>query len=249
LVRAARGVGLTCAIALGSLVGSSVGPWAGSAHSQAESQSESPLQSHSDNREANLRSARQHFANGKEAFQGKRYRAAFEEFQAGYEIDPRPGFLLDMAHAARKMGELEKARALYHRFLLVAPAGDERRLAEDLLGEIDSQLAKDPKDRAVVAPRDDAESSADHDALAEPPAPILPAVPVTPEPLVESPPGLRPVAQPSDAPDQNNPTRLKWWFWAGIAALAAGTATIFILRSAGSGDDVHTSGTWGQARL
>jgi tetratricopeptide (TPR) repeat protein len=224
-----------------------VGLWAGGAHSQSQSQSQS-----SDG-EGDLRRARQHFVNGKEAFEGKRYRAAFQEFQAGYEIDPRPGFLLDMGHAARRLGELDKARALYHQFLLVAPAGDGRRVAEHFLGEIDSQLGKTLNDGGVAAPVDETDSSSAGDTPIEPAPRTPPAVLVKPESLVPSSPSLVAVPQPGDAPahdhDQERAIPLKWWVWAGIAALAAGTAAIFIVRAASSGDDAQTTGTWGQARL
>ncbi len=80
---------------------------------------------------ATTQRARRHFLAGKRAFEAKRYAAALKEFEAGYAIDPRPGFLLNMGHASRRMGDLRRARDYYLKFLesdppAVGPPHDDR---------------------------------------------------------------------------------------------------------------------------
>src|SRR4051794_36655372 len=66
---------------------------------------------------ASTQRARRHVLAGKRAFEARRYAVALKEFDAGYAIDPRPGFLLNMGHASRRMGQLRRARDYYLRFL------------------------------------------------------------------------------------------------------------------------------------
>jgi hypothetical protein len=105
-------------------------------------------------REAVLRRARQHFEDGRKAFDAKDYPSALREFRAGYELEPRPGFLLNMAHSTQKIGDLPAARDLYTRFLQTNPTGEERRVAEEAIAEIDRKLAAGPG--AVGAPAEGA---------------------------------------------------------------------------------------------
>ena len=93
---------------------------------------------------ASTQRARRHFLPGKRAFEAKRYSVALKEFEVGYAIDPRPGFLLNMGHAARRMGDLRRARDYYLKFLESDPPAVERRSTIALVVEIDRQLASAP---------------------------------------------------------------------------------------------------------
>src|SRR6266700_3761303 len=141
-----------------------------------------------EDRAAVLRRARLHFLEGRKAFEGKRYPAALEEFQAGYELEPRPAFLLDMAHAARKMGELKRARELYQRFLACDPPPPQadRRVAEQLAREIDRKLAMTQGSAATAAVTEETEASTAGDEPSEPPDMETPPGPPAPPPKLES---------------------------------------------------------------
>jgi Tfp pilus assembly protein PilF len=152
---------------------------------------------------ANTQRARRHFLAGKRAFEAKRYSVALKEFETGYAIDPRPGFLLNMGHAARRMGELRRARDYYLKFLESDPPAPERRSTIALVVELDRQLAAAPASgsHAQAAP-EPAAVTPPPPAVAPPPvetaaavsavepAPAMPAVAVAPEdePPVETPP-------------------------------------------------------------
>lgn len=200
-------------------------------------------------REANLRRARQHFMDGKRAFEEKRYPAALEEFQAGYDLEPKPGFLLDMGHAARKMGDLPRARELYERFLKTGPPESDRHVAQQFVAEIDRKLEQSE------APRDPWPAPAKTEAAPvageppEPPAAALPRVLAKPESLSAEPVMLSPVPEPRDPSRQDQPSSGKWWLWAGLGGVVLGVAAILIVRALSSGDDTQASGTWGQVKL
>jgi tetratricopeptide (TPR) repeat protein len=93
---------------------------------------------------ATTQRARRHFLSGKRAFEARRYPVALKEFEAGYAIYPRPGFLLNMGHAARRMGQLKRARDYYLKFLESDPPAATRRTTIALVIDIDRQLAAAP---------------------------------------------------------------------------------------------------------
>src|SRR5262245_33199869 len=87
------------------------------------------------------KTAREHYERGREAFRAGRYEDAYREFEAGYNLCQRPKFLLDMAHAERRRGELRNARDLYRRYLLVDPESKLSASVEAVLREIETVLA------------------------------------------------------------------------------------------------------------
>ena len=68
--------------------------------------------------------ARAHFEAGHAMFRLERYADAAREFQAGYDLVPKPRFLLNLGHALRRMGLHERAKATYEKFLASVPADD-----------------------------------------------------------------------------------------------------------------------------
>jgi hypothetical protein len=86
--------------------------------------------------------ARTHFEAGRALYQLGNYNEALREFAAGYELAPRPQFLLNLGQCYRKLDDLANARAMYQRYLHDAPASDpERSQAQQILAEIDQQIA------------------------------------------------------------------------------------------------------------
>lgn len=86
--------------------------------------------------------ARTHFEAGRALYQLGNYNEALREFAAGYQLAPRPQFLLNLGQCYRKLDDLANARAMYQRYLHDAPPSDpERPQAEQILSEIDRQMA------------------------------------------------------------------------------------------------------------
>ena len=123
------------------------------------------------------RQARMCYRRGEEAFRAGRFQQAYQEWEAGYRLSNRPLFLLNMAHAQRRRGELGSARALYRRFLLIEPASKLREEIEAVLAEIEDTLAAQPSglehgdgSREGGAPPDGTRPVAATEAAAGPPS-------------------------------------------------------------------------------
>lgn len=95
-----------------------------------------------DNADAVAR-ARTHFEAGRALYNLGNYTDAIREFSAGYQLAPRPQFLVNLGQAYRKLGKLEQAREMYRRFLKEAPPDDpDRAQVQQLLQILDGELAR-----------------------------------------------------------------------------------------------------------
>ena len=65
--------------------------------------------------------ARDHYDKGKQLAADGQYAAAYGEFSAGYDASPRALFLFNMAECQRQLGNAQRAREFYERFLAAAP--------------------------------------------------------------------------------------------------------------------------------
>ena len=196
----------------------------------------------------NVRLARQHYKRGEEAFNAARYEEAYREFQAGYALVPRPAFLVNMAAAERKRGELRNARALYKKYLLVDPDTNLRAEVENVIQEIDSAITAE-------------EAAAARAAAAVAPPPGDPTSSISPPPLGAagglSPGGTGPTGASEAAAgglgsagggdgERGDKDRImgggRWWMWALVGGvLVAGAATALLL----SRESYQKSGTLG----
>ena len=176
--------------------------------------------------------AREHHKAGDQAFKDGRYLDAYKEWEAGYALSPRPLFLVNMAHAERRRGELKNARTLYRKYLLMEPQSKLRTEVESVLAEIDAALAEVPE----AAP-----TSPSEPAAVTPPAESAPTSPPPgnllgspTEPAVGPPPFVS-TSLPADEPPPSRPLYKRWWFWTGVGvvAAAAGGASFFLLRGPG----------------
>jgi tetratricopeptide (TPR) repeat protein len=85
--------------------------------------------------------ARVHFQAGEALYKLGNYKDAVREFSAGYDLSPRPEFLLDLGQAYRQLHEDRQALAMFRRFVDEAAPSDPRRLEVALLtAELEKQL-------------------------------------------------------------------------------------------------------------
>ena len=162
-----------------------------------------PGRAESASRAATVQRARQHFLAGKHAFESESYAEALREFQVGYALEPRPGFLLNMGHAARRMGQLREARDYYKMFLASRPppVAGEQRVTARLIAEIERELPPAPPARAPAATTP---SPAGRVAAAPPPA--APPAGETPAPVADLPvPPAKPEPPPAAAVRPSGP--------------------------------------------
>ena len=152
--------------------------------------------------------ARAHFEVGRGLYKLGNYSEAIREFTAGYALVPKPGFLLNLAQAHRRLNHFAQAREFCERFLAEAPTTEpERGQVWTLLAEIQREQAltpRPPPEPPPMAP------------LAPPPGAELlaPSIPVAPSPP---------------------PKRTRRWVWpvvavgtAAIAATLAGVLTVLL---------------------
>jgi tetratricopeptide (TPR) repeat protein len=89
--------------------------------------------------------ARAHYEIGLGLYRLGDYRAALREFAAGYELAPKPGFLINLGQTYRKLGDLAHARDMYKKFLAEVPANEPARAqAQQVLVDIEAQLRTQP---------------------------------------------------------------------------------------------------------
>jgi tetratricopeptide (TPR) repeat protein len=182
--------------------------------------------------------ARRHYVDGEAAFKAGQYQRAMSEFEAGYAAAPRPGFLLNMAHTARKLGDLRKSRSLYKKYLLMDPTSKVREDVQAVIAELDSALA----DEDAAAPNRSAarEPAPTRPAQAEPV--VLPRA--TPPP--DETPALVASAPAPEERESASPFYRRPWFWVtvGVVAVAGGAVAIYAAQRS-SGDPFHPNGSLG----
>lgn len=193
---------------------------------------------------AEVQQAREHFKRGDQAFKADRFEEAYKEWESGYKLSGRPLFLLNMAHAERRRGELAGARTLYKKYLLMEPTTDLRGEVEQVLAEIDSALgaAHTPgEETAAALPGGNAGPAFDPTMT----PPVAPA----PAPAGGPPSLLAPSSADAELAASAPPIYRRWWFWAGVGTVvAAGALTAVLLSRGRDYTDRGSLGTIGMAR-
>ena len=102
-----------------------------------------------------LRAAQVHSDAGLKLYRLGDYAAAIPEFETARAIIPLPAFLVNVAQCYRKLGELDRARDFYRRFLTEAPSDiaphHERADVVQILTAIDRQIAARASAAALAA--------------------------------------------------------------------------------------------------
>lgn len=166
------------------------------------------------------RQARGLFQRGELHFRAGLFAEALAEYQAGYDLFPLPGFLINIAQCHRRLGHLDQALVTYRTFLMVAPDSRFVPQVRSLIAELEQLV------RAAEPAGGKQEGGDDVPAAPSLPQP-LPTAPVTEERPANAP--LLAQAAPSAAPAR---PRSRWWLWTGLAVVAAGaTAALFAFRA------------------
>lgn len=99
---------------------------------------------------AAVEQAHQHFVAGDAAYKAGRWQDALNEFSAGFALDPRPEFLLNLAQTRRHLGRLDEAIANCESFLAVAPDSPLAPQVWKLLGELQERQRVVERARAAA---------------------------------------------------------------------------------------------------
>jgi tetratricopeptide (TPR) repeat protein len=175
--------------------------------------------------DAELR-ARAHFQQGQVHFEARQFGEAIREYQAGYDISRRSGFLLNIGHAYRRMGDLEAARLHYKKFLFVDPTSPKRAEVEATIRQLD-ELGT-----AASAPPG-------------PPAVGIAAAPgrAAPEPR----PILSATAEPATS-QEPPPFYRRLWFWSAVGVVVLGGAVAAYAVGTRSSAPGAPEASWGTLR-
>jgi tetratricopeptide (TPR) repeat protein len=194
-----------------------------------------PAQSGNDEREA-----RRLFQKAELSFNLGKFEEALADYQAAYQAKPLNGFLFNIAQCYRNLGNWERARFFYRRYLTLEPRSPNRHRVEDLVAEMSDKIEKQQA-QAAPAPTPPPPTPAPAPATTEPPAaPVAPAPvePVAgpgaaaPEPKLDAPAPASSDATTlvsTPAEPEATPVYKRWWFWGGVGAVVVGGAVAAIL--------------------
>jgi tetratricopeptide (TPR) repeat protein len=85
--------------------------------------------------------ARAFFRRGETQFAMGQFAAALKQYQAAYELKPLPGFLFNIGQCHRNLGHLEEAIFSFKRYLRLRPDAPNRAAVEELISDLERQLA------------------------------------------------------------------------------------------------------------
>ena len=164
------------------------------------------------------RAASAHFQKGRVLFDESNWSAALEEFSAGYDAFPLPGFLVNIGQCQRKLDRLDDASASFQRFLDSDVADPKLRAeVQEALSEISTE--RDRRLAAEVEARRQRDEAERRHPLEEPPLRLADA-PASLHPAVAAAmPGHEPVATVEARPQKS-----RKWVWAVVSVLAVGAA-------------------------
>jgi tetratricopeptide (TPR) repeat protein len=149
--------------------------------------------------------ARELFEHAEALYALTRYDEALAEYERAYETKPLPGFLFNIGQCQRNLGHWAKAAHFYHEYLERDPEARNRKLVEELAGEMDQQVQAHPETASLEV--------------------------VQPPPLVEKPPEKPPeqpivVEKPKVEEKPARPLWKRWWVWAAAGGAAAVVALV-----------------------
>jgi tetratricopeptide (TPR) repeat protein len=185
------------------------------------------------------RKARAHFQTGEERFKAGAFADALAAYQAGYDVLPLPGFLINVAQCQRRLGDLKTARATYQKFVLVAPDSPLVPQVKSMIAEIDGLLADLDKNKPAAAPADPPKAADEPKPIDEPSpaaAPAPAAAQTTAGARQETAPLL--VATPAPEQPEERPRR-RWWLWGALGAVVVGGAVTAVVLSTGGTTTIH----------
>lgn len=182
--------------------------------------------------------ARRMFESAEEHFRNGLFAEALAEYQAGYEIAPLPGFLINIAQCQRRLGRLAVAQATYRKFIMVAPDSPfvpqvKALIAE--LGTLTQDLAAAPatsQAKAETAASNEGAQATDEQR------PTTSAPGQTSAELTAVPP----------TPTVQAPSKTRWWLWGLVGAAAAGAVTTIVLVAMPPGNKTLHDGSVGTLR-
>jgi tetratricopeptide (TPR) repeat protein len=165
------------------------------------------------------RAAAAHFQKGRTLFDAASWAAALEEFSAGYDAYPLPGFLVNIGQCQRKLDRLDDAAASFQRFLDSDVADPKLRAeVQEALSEISTE--RDRRLAAEIEGRRQRDEAERNHPLEEQSRTVRLAAPASTHPAVAA----AMTTQEPAASVSSQPKKSKKWVWAVVSVLAVGAA-------------------------
>jgi len=167
-----------------------------------------------DNSEAE---ARRLYQEGTKYYSLGEWTLAVDNYKAAYKLVQKPLLLYNIAQAYRLAKNFEQSLFFYKSFLNSQPDAPNRAEIEGRIADLEKQIAmqeetsKKPPNGISPTPEDTARASEAGVVNASPP----------------------PASVPTRS-DRSRPIYKKWWFWAGVSAVAVGATVAVVALSGGS---------------
>jgi tetratricopeptide (TPR) repeat protein len=178
---------------------------------------------HADPSPEQVAEAKRLFEEGTSAYNLAEYDKAVEKYKAAYRIVPNPYFIYNIAQAYRLAKDFDKSLQFYDSFLTQLPNTPNRAEVEGFMNDLKQQIAA--RDKA---------------AQTNPKGPVNPGEPITkipsPDKVTVGADSGTPTPQTPTDQSPHRPIYKKWWFWAGIGAVAVGATVLAVSASGGSSD-------------
>ena len=173
--------------------------------------------------------ARKHHQAAEARFRAGLFAEALAEYQAGYQVMPLPGFLINIAQCYRRLGDLKMASGTYRKFTVVAPNSSLTPRIKALIVEIDKRAVDFESARrngtvpAGVERDDDTDQAMPYAVFLNPPANADedPAPPLLAKTTLAS------------QPEPRRGSGTRWWLWGPIGVAVVGAAVAAIILSTG----------------
>ncbi len=173
--------------------------------------------------------AKRLYAEGTAAYNLSEYATAIEKYKAAYKLVPSPYLVYNIAQSYRLSKDFEQALEFYDKFLTQLPKAPNRAEVEGFITDLKAQIAA--RDQAAATPPKTVVEPPPGDS---PPAAIPSPVKVAATTDTGKPEG------PAPEGSGKRPIYKKWWFWAGIGAVAVGATVLAVTASGGNSDpDTH----------
>jgi hypothetical protein len=189
--------------------------------------------------------ARGLYERAEKSFDLGKFAEALGEYQSAYEAKPLPGFLFNIAQCYRNMGNFERARFFFRRYLALDPHASNRRRVDELIAEMTKQLDAQGAEAATAPPAVPPPAAPGASPPGGTPRPVEPLA--SGAPLTSSSAEILPPTSAASAPsasvsvvtetappvaEARRPVWKRWWFWTGVGAVVAGgvVAAFFLTR-------------------
>ena len=183
--------------------------------------------------------AKQAYMDGTKYYNLGDFTKAIEHYKRAYELKPDAVFLYNIAQSYRLSNDFTQALFFYKSFLRNLPDAPNRAEVERRITEMEDAQAK-AKATANAPPNDplgpkgntSTSTGTDTDTDGDTKIPDPSEAGGVSDAGQEN--GSAPAGGPTDTGGGKKPIYKKWWFWAGIGAVAVGTVAIIAVSSGGS---------------